>query len=214
VAILSPTQVYSLARSRGFSPQDSVTIVGIAATESGGDTASVQAGGQGRGLIQIDLGQHPDVTEAQALDPVWSLDWLRRQGGPGKVTFYGPRDRPSVAAAARTDALRANPEAKAGGKSLWETIAGGLPNLAAGIATGGAVTDVGGAVSAVRTTADVLDAIGRAAAWMANPRNWLRVIEVLIGVALVLAGLWHLSPGTAAAVKGAARKGATALAVA
>jgi hypothetical protein len=56
--------------------------------------------------------------------------------------------------------------------------------------------------------------IGKAAVWIADPHNWLRVVEVLLGAALVLAGLWRLSPDTAGAVKSVAKKASLAVAVA
>ena len=214
MAVLSPLEVYSLARSRGFSPADSLVIVGIVGTESGGKTDAVEPGGQGRGILSIDLGQHPDVTEAEAFDPVWSLDWLMRNGGPTKVTFYGPRDHPQVASDWKKQVMAANPEAQRAGdsQSTWQKVVG---TLASPLGTPLDQTP-GPSVSTATlgTIYDAVKALPAAAAWLSRPHNWLRMAEVLIGVALVLAGMWRLSPGLTEPVKTAAKRSAELVAVA
>jgi hypothetical protein len=198
-------------------------MVGVVATESGGRSDAVQPNGMGRGLVQIDLGQHPEVTEAQAFDPVFAMTWALNasKGSPGLLTaplFYGPRDRPADATAARREAMASNPEAASPAaigtpsKSNWQKLADAIWATSP---AGGLPKDPGGLPGAsLGSIYDAVKAIPTAAAWAAKPHNWLRVVEVILGAALVLAGLWHLSPGLTAPVTGAAKKAAGLVAVA
>lgn len=212
MAVYSPPQVYALARKVGGSPAWALGMVGVVATESGGVTDRVQPNGKGRGLVQIDLGQHPEVTEAQAFDPEWSMRWAyeHTKGDPSKLgapLFYGPRDHPADAAAAKAVALRANPEAHQDGRPGWMKLADGLGELVDKVVPGSPV-------QGVKSAADVVADIAHAAVWVASPHNQLRVVEVVMGGALVLFGLWKLAPDTAATVKSVAEKTAMAVAVA
>lgn len=113
--ILSPSDFYALMKSRGAIDYEAIALGGTAATESGFNTNAIQGGGKGRGLFQIDLGQHPDISEGQALDPFFATDWalkaIRARGSQksaedairaaGPTLFYGPRDRPTKAAEGR-----------------------------------------------------------------------------------------------------------------
>lgn len=47
----------------------------IGIRESGFGGTLIQPDGLGRGIFQIDLGAHPNVTEAQALDPVFAAHY-------------------------------------------------------------------------------------------------------------------------------------------
>ena len=58
-------------------------LSGVANQESGFIANRVQPDGLGRGMFQLDLGQHKDVTEAEAFDPKFSADYaakLLREG--------------------------------------------------------------------------------------------------------------------------------------
>jgi len=78
VPLLSIAQQIALARKHGFTVAELPDVCAVVMTESGGKTDAVQKGGFGRGLVQIDLGQHPDVTEAQAFDPDFAMAFARR----------------------------------------------------------------------------------------------------------------------------------------
>lgn len=213
MATYSPVQVYALARKHGGSPAWALGMVGVVATESGGVTDQVQPNGKGRGLVQIDLGEHPDVTEAQAFDPDFAMAWAyaHSHGDPSKLgapLFYGPRDHPADASKARAEALAANPEARGSDSApAWQRIADGI---------GHAVDAVlpGSPVETAKDVAGLAANVAKAALWLASPRNWSRVVEVLIGVALVLGGLWRLSPATAGAIRSTATRAAELVAVA
>lgn len=106
--VLSIAQQIALARKHGFTDAELPDLCAVIMTESGGDTHARQATGKGRGLVQIDLGEHPDVTEAEAFDPDFALDFARRLSrnphGFGAPNWYGPGDHPATAAQARADA--------------------------------------------------------------------------------------------------------------
>jgi hypothetical protein len=106
--ILTIAQQIALARKHDFTDAELPDVCAVIMTESGGDTVAVQSNGLGRGLVQIDLGQHPNVTEAQAFDPDFAMAFARslsrNASGLGATNWYGPRDHPAVAAKARSDA--------------------------------------------------------------------------------------------------------------
>jgi hypothetical protein len=56
---------------------DPALLSAIAVRETGARNIN-QPDGMGRGIFQIDLGAHPNVTEAQALDPAWSANYAAK----------------------------------------------------------------------------------------------------------------------------------------
>ncbi len=106
--LLDIPQIIALARRHHFTTAELPDLCAVVMTESGGRTDAVQRGGLGRGLVQIDLGQHPSVTEAQAFDPDYAMEFAwdlsRNASGLGPTNWYGPRDWPTLAEVARTSA--------------------------------------------------------------------------------------------------------------
>lgn len=201
--LLTMEQVLAGGKARGFSDDDLAHLWGIVRTEAPGpgntgDAGARQPGpGLGRGLIQIDLGEHPSVTEAQALNPDFALDWLKSKGGPRRVTFYGPRDNP-------VEYGRAVKEARAllgskGGDPWWEKITGKPtserddkadllnPGIGGGIAQAAeAADDVAGALAALGRLAATM---AKAGAWLVNA-GWKRILMVTLGlIGLVIAAM-------------------------
>lgn len=210
MATLSPGQVYALARSKGFSPAGALGMVAVAATESGGRTDAAEPGGLGRGLVQIDLGQHPDVTEAQAFDPDFAMTWAYNasgKGDPDRLTaplFYGPRDHPEDAAAAQREALASNPEENKDG--LLDQITGLLGDAFQQTASPGGRGPLGAVTTGIDTLKSVagfLAMVGRAVAWLATPRNLWRVAESILGLVLIFVGLAQLGGKSGAVATGA-----------
>lgn len=103
--VLSVAQTIALARKHGFTEAELPDFCAVCSTESDYNTSAVQKNGLGRGLVQIDLGQHPSVTEAQALDPDFAAAFARKlsrnKNGLGASNWYGPRDHPAKAERAR-----------------------------------------------------------------------------------------------------------------
>src|SRR5262249_47822265 len=65
-------QIYGFARQAGFTPDEAVTMTGIALAESGGDSRShATVGEDSRGLWQVNAQSHPDLAQKYDLyDPV------------------------------------------------------------------------------------------------------------------------------------------------
>lgn len=175
---MTSQEVYDLARRHGFGDGDAMAIVGIAATESDNNPGSIQRGGKGRGLIQIDLGQHPDVTEAQALDPDWSMEWLKRNGGPNKVTFYGPRDNPQKAQAAKQSVK------SSGGGGGFNPLD---PTSALNDLTGGLLKDTSNTI-ADQVVGPLISALGKLVAGLFPKGFATRGAYVVGGLALMIGG--------------------------
>jgi len=59
VATVTVGQVLALGRKHGFTDPELVELYAVTMTEAGNRTDARQAGGKGRGLVQIDLGSIP-----------------------------------------------------------------------------------------------------------------------------------------------------------
>jgi len=151
VATLTTAQVLALGRKHGFTDAELPELAAVAWTESRNKTDARQAGGMGRGLVQIDLGQHPNVTEAQAYDPDFAMAYARKlYKERGWAPWYGPGNDRAGAAKARADAraVLAGGGGDSGGPvgavlDYLNPLKGGAPDLAAevGKAAGGFVAD-------------------------------------------------------------------------
>lgn len=224
MATLSPPQVYALARKHGFSPAGALGMVAVVATESGGVTDRVQPDGQGRGLVQIDLGQHPTITEAQAFDPDFAMEWTYQNshnGDPSMLTaplFYGPRDHPDTAAAAQREALAANPEQNKDGllTQLGNILGAGpailnpVGNLVEGVIDHGPVGAITSTVDAVKSVAGFVSTVAKVVAWTSHPHNIWRLAEAGLGLVLIFVGLGQLG-GLSGTVAAGAQKAASGL---
>jgi hypothetical protein len=51
-------------------------LTAIATVETHGNVKAIGDSGSSRGAFQIHLGYHPDITVAQATDPLWSSRWV------------------------------------------------------------------------------------------------------------------------------------------
>jgi hypothetical protein len=91
---------------------------------------------------------------------------------------------------------------KSSGWEAWSTFKSGayllfLPRAKSAVASGtgqgrdpGVAAGTGSGVAPTLTTLDVIvKALGGFVGWVGNPHNWMRVAEVTIGGALVIAGL-------------------------
>lgn len=62
MTVLTPAQIYQVARQAGFDPDEAVTFTAIALAESGGDPDANAAGTEdSRGLWQVNVGAHGNV---------------------------------------------------------------------------------------------------------------------------------------------------------
>jgi cell wall-associated NlpC family hydrolase len=71
VAVLPALEIYRYARMAGFSPDQAVTMTAVALAESGGDTGAHNPRGEdSRGLWQINVAAHKDLTAQNLYDPL------------------------------------------------------------------------------------------------------------------------------------------------
>lgn len=84
-----------MALKYGVSYQEmAVTIGGPGKTvacahgESSWDTDAVGDGGDSRGIAQIHRPSHPDITDEQALDPYWSIEWMAQEFSKGNQWMW------------------------------------------------------------------------------------------------------------------------------
>jgi cell wall-associated NlpC family hydrolase len=142
-------QIYAFARQAGFNPDQASTMTAIALAESGGDSRShATVGEDSRGLWQINMRAHPDLTGTDLYDPLQNAKaaYQVSHGGtdvsPWTVTHGGLsarylrfRDKAEAAAAAYGDGT---------GHGVWTGTAGyGHPLSAGGTDTRGGGTPDG-----------------------------------------------------------------------
>jgi hypothetical protein len=191
---LTLQQAATYARSAGFTGDDLVDIVAVATPESSLSTTVVNSIGC-VGVWQINqpvhVRDHPTWTRAWLQDPANNATAAKAifdvQGmaawqawTDGSARAYLPAARAAVAAAGGGTASGTAPGPA--------TQAGVLQDL------GGAVAGaVGGTVATGTFLANLTKMAVRTVEWMADPANWVRVIQVLLGGGLVLVGVQSLA---------------------
>lgn len=53
--------------------------------ESSWNPEAVGDGGDSRGVVQIHRPSHPDITDEQALDPYWAIEWMAKEFSEGRA---------------------------------------------------------------------------------------------------------------------------------
>lgn len=176
---LSVGQVLAYGRKYGFTDSELPDLYAVTTTESGNRTDARQPGGLGRGIVQIDLGEHPHVTEAEAMDPDFAFGFARQlsrnAAGLGAPNWYGPRDRPKAAEQARSEARKLLQfEKDSGSKTILTDPAGVARDVAGDVASG-----VAGAAE---------NAVAAALRSLFPPEFVRRVLMLLAGAGLVVVG--------------------------
>lgn len=212
MAVLSPKQIYALAVDAGFpKPGTATTMTAIALAESGGRTDAVGHNSNGTtdtGLWQINSSH--GYSQASLLDPrqnaraakaIWD-----RQGYNAWVAFkkgtYN-RELPKALDAA----------SQVQGTSIADILKA-LP-VAAGTLTDVGKSVVGGVaenLNPAKPLAQAVDLMARAGTFLANPQNWLRILYVGLGAALVIGALVMVTaPITEPVIKAGAKAADIAL---
>jgi len=195
---LSQTQIYLYAVSAGFTNPSVMSAIAMA--ESSGDPTVVNSIGC-VGLWQIN---QPVWVKSH---PTWTVAWLQNPEnnaqaakvvynaqGLGAWETYTNGAYKKYTSSAPSSTSSAVSTAQAQNASWWGTLGNGL----LGGVTGGLVQvnpdgSVGGLAGGIGGTVDSLGTIatdiGNAAAWTADPKNWVRVVYVIGGAALVIVGL-------------------------
>lgn len=169
MATLTQGQIYTIALTAGL--ENPKLMAAIAMAESSGRTDVVNSIGC-VGLWQINQPVHAKA------HPTWTVAWLKNPVN---------------------NALAAKVIYKSQGLAAWEAYTNGAYKKYAGgdvpgepVDGGGGASTQGSFVSDVPLIGDALDAgeaVVKAGAWIANPDNWARVLYVVAGGALVIAGL-------------------------
>lgn len=198
MAKLSIGEIAKHAAAAGFQGADLRMAVAVAYAESKGDTNAhnLTSREDSRGLWQINVRAHPELA-ANLYDPATNARAaravLRKQGWTAWSVYTNGRAMlylPSVTAAiAKTD--------------LGNAIAGGIVDQSN---PGGVINE---AVQTGNAIASVGQLVAKAGTWINDPRNWLRVIYVMLGGALVVGAMVIVVAPVAAPVVKTAVKAAT-----
>lgn len=187
MAKLSARQIFALARDAGFSQGQAVTMTAIALAESGGETTAVNRSNS-NGTIDVGLWQINSVhgySESAMKDPFQNAKaakaiHARQSYGAWTVYKKGTYNK------YLPEALKAAPS---GGTSI-SSILSGLRTLAsAGDDVAGAVPGQLAELTGAKAAMGALDLVARAGTWITNPQNWLRIVYVVVGGALVVGAL-------------------------
>lgn len=229
MATLTPAQIAGHAAAAGFTGEGLRWAVAVALAESGGNTTARHVNGSGRtasvdrGLWQINTRWHPEVTDAQAYDPAGAAKAAYAISKAGRDWHEWSTYTNGAAAAqlARATAAASSP-ATAGATNvglLDDTIQvpglGALPRswFESGAAAAGDTKNVLDGLG--RVAAIIGSVVAKAAKWVSDSHNWLRVLFVVAGSAATLAGLAMLANsgvgGPVGAAAGTVTKAAGAL---
>jgi hypothetical protein len=203
VPTLTPGQIAGYARQAGFTGPALVTATAVALAESGGRTDATNVNRNGstdRGLWQLNDGAHPWVSSINWQDPAANARGAKRiydeAGGSFRpwVAFTSGSSAKFTLQAAQAAAAPATSTAS---DASWFDKLNPLDDVA----------------SAAGSAADGVKLAASAGVWISNPHNWLRVVYVVAGGALIIAGAQLTVSGRvqkiAAPITGAVRTVAT-----
>jgi hypothetical protein len=202
---LSDLDIAKAAVAAGFRGTSVATAVAVALAESGGDPTQRNTNTDGsidRGLWQINNKAHPDVTDAEADNPATAAK------AAYKISQGGRSWRPWVAYTNGSYKRYANRAAKAGAAALAlnpRDLLAGLP-VVGGLADAPGMDAMAGLAKAVASVGSVVIKAGE---WIGNPRNWVRIAEVVGGAAAVAVGLVLISRSDAQGPAVSAIRGGT-----
>lgn len=177
MATLTPAQIAGYARQAGFSGSALATSVAVALAESGGRTDATNVNRNGsvdRGLWQLNDGAHPWVKSINWQDPA--------ANAAGAYRIYreaGGSFRPWVAYTS----------GRAGQFQLQASQAAGAPASVENAGLLDKLNPFDDVADAARSAGDAVKLAASAGVWISNPHNWLRVAYVVIGGALIIAGV-------------------------
>lgn len=208
MAVLTPGQIAVHAKNAGFTGDGLVWAIAVALAESGGNPTAIGVNSdkwksRDRGLWQINNHWHPEVTDAVAFNPAAAAKEAYRISGGGKnwkpwATYTNGRAAAKLGAARMAAAGTASgtvDPSKASGTADPSAPTGPLDAVTQAIAQlGGLSKSVAAFGSIAINTAE----------WVANPRNWVRVLEVGGGAVLVVLAVMAMSRSGAGPVADAA----------
>ncbi len=223
MTVLSRAQICAYAKGAGFTGAALDEIVAVALAESGGDTQHVNvnksgstavvngktiqvpAGTKDRGLVQINdwwnNGKSPPgggggalVTDAQAFDPAFSMQWAYGRTG-GKQPSAASDPFKAFWVTVQNGAYKSH-LVTGGCSGVSGTTTSGVSSLGAGLAQGLTATTLAGAGTATSasTSGSILPTIDLSPItnWLGSLQplwNWLsnpiRVVKMIVGIMLI-----------------------------
>lgn len=182
MANLTPVQVATVASAAGFTGAALEMAVAIALAESGGNPKAVNTNSdkwksRDRGLWQINDHYHAEVSDAQAFDPNQAAKAAYRISNGGKSWSAWATYKNGSANAQMS-------RAKMAVAQLGDFAGGGSVDYGGGDFAADPSL-IGSALTLAKTFAQVGSTWIKAAQWLADPHNWLRVVEVGGGLVLV-----------------------------
>jgi hypothetical protein len=185
---LSPVQIFALAVDAGFTRGQAITMTAIGLAESGGRPDAINHNRNGTtdtGIWQINSVH--GFSQSSLLDPRTNARAAKtvhdKQGFGAWVTFkngsYMNRMNPALDAASKTsstsigDILKALP------------VAGGVLSDVTGQVAGKVASNLNPA----KPLMQAVDLMARTGTFLSNPQNWLRILYVALGGALVVGAL-------------------------
>jgi hypothetical protein len=199
---LSPPEIYGLIRRHGGTPPQAVMFTSIVLAESGGRTEAVGPVGE-RGIFQIYLKAHPDVTVAQAVDPEQSAEAAKRISSgwtntrPWSTANNGSNKKylstAQSAAPAGEQQAAAGLVVQAGGGLAGSTIG----NVAGALA-GSPLSVLTGTLNPFSGLADIAKVFAAFFGAITNAQFWKRIGIGALGVGLVIVAIMvftDTSPG-------------------
>jgi hypothetical protein len=196
VPVLTAPQIAQYAYNAGFRGDGLVWSIAVAEAESGGNTTARNVNSDperttDRGLWQLNSKWHSEVSDAQADDPASAAAAAFRISAGGRSWAQW-----STYPAAASRHLGEAKMAAASVDTSGATNASFNPLDPFGLVSGGAAA-AGGAIDGLATAGKSLAGMATMAAataeWIANPHNWMRVVEVLGGIAALIGGVYLLS---------------------
>jgi hypothetical protein len=187
---LTSGQIAMHAMTAGFRGADLPMAIAVALAESGGNpnARALTSREDSRGLWQINVRAHPEFATVNLYDPATNARAakavLNKQGWrawsvytTGKAMLFLPG---ATAVAAQVQAGNT-----AAGAIVSQSNPGGVLNTAVG--TGQSIMSIGSLMA-------------KAGTWISSPHNWIRVVYVVLGGALVIGALVVVAAPVAAPV--------------
>lgn len=173
--VLTIAQMIAYARAAGFTGNDAIIAGAVGMAESSGNTHAINYV-PCVGVWQINVRAHPQYTIEQMYDPAQNAKAARAvwqsQGWAAWTTYTSGAYKRYMPAAV-----------KAAGSASGNITLGGV----GGAVAGGA----GGLVGAA--SGSNLSMINKAAASLMDPRMWLRILYVIVGIVMIMIGIAKLT---------------------
>jgi hypothetical protein len=190
VTTLSDTDLAAVAAQSGWRGNDLDIAIAVALAESGGDTQSHndKPPDDSYGLWQINmlgsmgtdrLKQFGLSAKTDLFDPKTNgrvAHSIQSSSGWGQWTTYTRGDYQEFMNRAKSAVASTDMNTL-----LSKTLAGGITAGGSGIASG------------LISTGQIFSQISNAFTWLFTPSNWLRIIEIGLGAALLIGGVYSLS---------------------